>query len=190
MRNLLTIVVIGAFTVSPAFAEGLYDSIQPANPIEVQTAPVSTFAMPPKKATLTHNDIHNQYLIAYDRFMQCNVKSSYMDFKILIDTMVPNDYAYMQLAEKMADIGFFNLSDLAANKIDDRNLSDFLIGDVKSFYFPARKLKIDDEVYLGEVYSNIVFISLINNLPAFEIYFPFLNATHIFLLVLSFVPTL
>ena len=157
MRNLLSILVIGAFTVSPVFAEGLYDSIQPANPLEVQTAPISTVVIPPKKATLTHNDIHNQYLIAFDRFMQSNVKSSYMDFKILIDTMVPNDYTYMRMAESMADIGFFNLSDLAANKIDDRNLSDFLVGDVKSFYFPSKKLKNDDEVYLGEVYSNIVY---------------------------------
>lgn len=157
MRNLLSILVIGAFTVSPVFAEGLYDSIQPANPLEVQTAPINTVVIPPKKATLTHNDIHNQYLIAFDRFMQSNVKSSYMDFKILIDTMVPNDYAYMRMAESMADIGFFNLSDLAANKIDDRNLSDFLVGDVKSFYFPSKKLKNDDEVYLGEVYSNIVY---------------------------------
>lgn len=157
MRNLLSILVIGAFTISPVFGEGLYDSIQPANPLEVQTTPINTVVMPPKKATLTHNDIHNQYLIAFDRFMQCNVKSSYMDFKILIDTMVPNDYAYMRMAESMADIGFFNLSVLAANKIDDRNLSDFLVGDVKSFYFPSKKLKNDDEVYLGEVYSNIVY---------------------------------
>ena len=71
--------------------------------------------------------------------------------------MLFRSYAYMQMAEKMAGIGFFNLSDLAASKIDDKNLSDFLIGDVKLYYFPSSKLKIDDEIYLGEVFSNIIY---------------------------------
>lgn len=154
IRKLLFILLTG-FSI-PVYALD-FESIQPANPFDAQIPPITMISAVPKRATLTHNDIRNQYIIAYDRFIQSNVKSSYRDFKILIDTMVPNDYAYMQMAEKMADLGFFNLSQMAASKIEDRNLSDFLIGDIKSFYFPVKKLKPDVEIYLGEVYSNIVY---------------------------------
>jgi tetratricopeptide repeat protein len=150
------ILLFAVLLTSPAFAEG-FDGIQPASPFAPKPVPANTIALPIKKATLTHNSTHNQYVIAFNRFVQSNVKSAYADFKILIETMDNNDYAYMQMAEKMAGIGFFNLSDLAASKIDDKNLSDFLIGDVKLYYFPSSKLKIDDEIYLGEVFSNIIY---------------------------------
>ncbi len=158
MRRVLSIFSIFALTSSPCFAAGAYDSIQPANPLSPQQ-PVwtNTIALPVKKATLTHNSVHNQYVIAFDRFMQSNVKSAYMDFKVLIETMNNNDYAYMQMSEKMADIGFFNLSELASSKIDDKTLSDFLTDDIKLYYFPSKKLKSDEEVYLGEIFSNIMY---------------------------------
>lgn len=157
MQKLLYTTAILAFTAACAYAQGAYDAIQPANPFAPQPLPVNTIALPIKKATLTHNSVHNQYVIAFDRFMQSNVKSAYTDFKILIETMDNNDYAYMQMAEKMADIGFFNLSDLAASKVSDKTISDFLTGDIKIYYFPSTKLKTDDEIYLGEVFSNIIY---------------------------------
>ena len=157
MQKLICILAIITFTATCACAENAYDAIQPANPFAPQPLPVNTIALPIKKATLTHNSIHNQYVIAFDRFMQSNVKSAYGDFKILIETMDNNDYAYMQMAERMADIGFFDLSNLAASKVYDKTLSDFLVGDIKLYYFPASKLKADDEIYLGEVFSNIIY---------------------------------
>lgn len=157
MQKLLYTIAILAFTAACACAEGAYDAIRPADPFAPQPLPVNTIALPIKKATLTRNSVHNQYVIAFDRFMQSNVKSAYADFKILIETMDNNDYAYMQMAEKMADIGFFNLSDLAVSKVDDKTLSDFLAGDIKIYYFPSTKLKTDDEIYLGEVFSNIIY---------------------------------
>ncbi len=156
MKNLFSIIVIAACISTPVLAEG-FDTIQPANPFIPQPIPVNTIAIPLKKATLTHNSIHNQYVIAFDRFMQSNIKSAYMDFKILIETMDENDYAYMKMAENMADIGFFDLSDLAASKIEDKTLSDFLLGDIKLYYGTSKKLKSDDEIYLGEVFSNIIY---------------------------------
>ena len=141
---------------APVLGEG-FDAIQPANPYSPQPFPVNTIAIPIKKATLTHNSLHNQYVIAFDRFMQSNVKSSYMDFKNLIETMDENDYAYMKMAENMADIGFFELADLAASKIEDKELSDFLVGDINLYYGISKKLKQDDEIYLGEVFSNIIY---------------------------------
>ena len=157
MKNKLfyTVVLIACMS-TPVLGEG-FDTIQPANPYSPQPIPVNTIAIPVKKATLTHNSVHNQYVIAFDRFMQSNVKSSYMDFKNLIETMDENDYAYMKMAENMSDIGFFGLADLAASKIEDKTLSDFLIGDINLYYGTSKKLKQDDEIYLGEVFSNIIY---------------------------------
>jgi tetratricopeptide (TPR) repeat protein len=46
---------------------------------------------------------------------------------------------------------------MAISKIDDKNLSDFIVEDMKQYYFPSVKLKKDDEIYLGEVFSNIMY---------------------------------
>lgn len=158
MRNIIkTAVIVMSLTyTTPVFAEGLYDYIPTASPFGFQQS-MNSIALPPKKATLTHNDIHNQYTIAFNRFMQSNVKSAYMDFAILIETMAPSDYGYMQMAEKMADIGFFNLCDMAVSKIEDKTISSLLIDDTKRYYFPSKKLQREDELYLGEVFSNIVY---------------------------------
>ena len=156
MRKLFLTFSIIAVTSSSCFAEG-FDSIAPANPLSPMPIPANTIALPVKKAVLTHNSLHNQYAIAFDRFIQSNVKSAYGDFKILIETMDESDYGYIQLAQRMADIGFFNLSDMAVSKIDDKNLYDYLIEDMKLYYFPSKKLKKDDEIYLGEVFSNVMY---------------------------------
>ena len=70
MQKLLYLLAIIAFTTTCAFAQEGYDAIQPANPLSPQEMPVNTIALPIKKATLTHNSVHNQYVIAFDRFMQ------------------------------------------------------------------------------------------------------------------------
>ena len=156
MRKLFSLLSIITFMSSPVLAEG-FDTIAPANPLSPMPIPANTIALPVKKAVLTHNSVHNQYAIAFDRFVQSNVKSAYNDFKVLIETMDENDYGYMQLAQRMADIGFFNLSDMAVSKIDDKSFSDLLVEDMKLYYFPSKKLKRDDEIYLGEVFSNIMY---------------------------------
>lgn len=161
MRKLINTIFIMTLMAAPVLAAEQFnstsgfDAISPASPFN--PSPVNTIALPVKKATLTHNSIHNQYVYAFDRFMQSNVKAAYRDFKVLIETMNNNDYAYMQMAEKMADIGLFNLSDLASSKIDDKSISDYLIEDIKMYYYPSKKLKTDDEIYLGEVFSNIIY---------------------------------
>ena len=102
-----TTLILGTM-ITPVFADG-FDFLKPADPLLQMPLPVNTIALPIKKATLTHNSLHNQYVFAFDRFVQSNVKSAYMDFKVLIETMADNDYAYMKMAENMADIGFFLL---------------------------------------------------------------------------------
>ena len=142
----------------PVAAFELPMHIQPVSPVSnLELLPKNSFTIQPKRATLSKNDIKNQYAIAYDRFMQSNVKSAYADFRILIETTLVSDFAYMQMAERMADIGFFNLSELSMNKMQDKEITDIVKEDVRRFYFPSVKLKRDEEVYLGEMYSNIVY---------------------------------
>ena len=132
--------------------------LQPVNPVDsLDLMPKNTLSTPPKRATLSKNDIQNQYAIALDRFIQSNVKSSYADFKLLIETTIPNDYAYMRMAENMADLGFFNLAELSISKMQDKEITDVVTEDVKKYYFPSKKLQPDDEIYLGEMYSNIIY---------------------------------
>ena len=139
-----------------ALAQNPYENIKLANPIaENPSTNLSVFEV--KKATLTKNDVYNQYAIGLNRFMQSNVKSAYADFGVLIDTMQPNDYAYLQLATKMADIGFFNLAERSLSKVSDKDIAILLSEEIKLFYFPSCKLSKSDEIYLGEVFSNIIY---------------------------------
>ena len=96
--------------------------VLPINPLEKTEAYQSRVIIPSfelKRATLTKNSIKNQYAIAMDKFTKSNVRSSYEDFRNLIDNVTPNDYAYMKLSQDMASIGFFNLSELAISKMKD-----------------------------------------------------------------------
>lgn len=142
-------------TTTTCFAVDINDIIMPVNPLDTPT----TITAPEiyKKATLTKNDISNQYTIALNRFIQSNVRASYSDFEILIENAAPTEFMYLQMAEKMADLGFFDLSEIAMKKIKDDNIGYMTIEDVKRFYFPSAKLTKDDELYLAEMYSDILY---------------------------------
>lgn len=156
--KIIFISLIAAAGIQAAYAFELPVQIQPVSPVNtLDLMPKNIIGIPPKRAALSKNDIKNQYAIALDRFIQSNVKSSYTDFKILIETTPPNDYAYMQMSERMADLGFFNLSELAMSKMQDKDITDIVAEDVKRYYFPSKKLRPDDEIYLGEMYSNILY---------------------------------
>jgi len=135
--------------------------INPVNPLDnttgtyQQEVEIPVFEL--KRATLTKNAIKNQYKIAMDKFINSNIRSSYSDFRVLIDSITPNDYVYMRFTQEMASIGFFNLAELAMSKIQDEELASLLENDVKRFYFPAGNLTQKDQFYLAEVYSNIMY---------------------------------
>lgn len=145
------------FLSSPVFALEM-KGIVPVNPLEIKSQNRQEVTIPSfelKKATLTKNSIKNQYTIAMDKFTKSNVRSSYSDFKVLIESVTPNDYVYMHLSQDMASIGFFNLAELAITKIQDDNLSSLFEDDVRKFYFPSDKLTKQDQIYLAELYSNM-----------------------------------
>lgn len=140
-----------------AQSAGINDLLKPANPLEQPIPVIRDVFSVPQKATLTKNDVHNQYAIALNRFIQSNVKSSYKDFEMMIENISPLDYIYLQISEKMADLGLFNLSELAMSKTSDEDISYLHCEDVKRFYFPAVKLSTEDEIYLAEMFSNIIY---------------------------------
>lgn len=155
IKRVVNLLILFLACATSAYAINFDDLIKPANPLEFSQAIGKLSA--PQKVTLTKNDLYNQYKIALDKFIQSNVKSSYSDFKILIENTSPKDFMYMSLAEKMADIGFFDLAELSLSKVDDKDLSYFLSEDITRFYFPVVTLSKTDELYLAEMYSNIIY---------------------------------
>ena len=162
--------LIKLLTVSFIFASFIVQSancatlryVSPADPTKTQSLKDtnkedSIIYVKPQKATLSHNDISNHYEIAMQRFRQANVKSAYMDFAVLIRHIIPNDYTYMKLADELSEIGLFTLSDEAINKVSDKEISFTQSEDVKKFYFPKIVPAKEDEIYLAEIYSNIMY---------------------------------
>ena len=159
-KNLITLFIITSFICSPAYCLD-FRGINPVDPLDNNPQTYIAEPINPaykiKRATLTRNSIKNQYTIAMNKFMQSNVRSSYMDFRNLIDSMPSNDYAYMRLTQEMAAIGFFNLSELAMSKIQDNDITSALETDVKNFYYPSSEHSQKDQLYLAEMYSNMMY---------------------------------
>lgn len=157
--KLLAAVLVLNFAAAPCFSIDL--GIAPVNPLDKNSNTYQKEIVIPsfdfKKATLSKNAIRNQYLIAMDKYMKSNIHSSYNDFRVLIDSVTPNDYIYMRLTKEMASIGFFNLSELAMSKIQDDNIASLLEEDVKTYYFPSSGITQKDQIYLAEMYSNIMY---------------------------------
>ena len=159
-EKVLGLSLLSLFFINPVFGYDM-SGIMPINPLEKnndkyqENVVVPTYNL--KRGTLTKNTIKNQYTIAMDKFMQSNVRASYQDFKILIDNVVPNDYVYIRLSQEMASIGFFTLAELSMSKIQDSEISTLIEEDVKNYYFPNYNLTYKDQIYLAEIYSNIMY---------------------------------
>lgn len=110
-----------------------------------------------KLINLNENDTFYHFVSATDRFVQCNVRASWNDFKALIENAPDNDFVYISLANKMSDLGLFDLANMATLKIKDKEISNVSIDAMKRYYYPSRKLKQDDELALAEIYSNIIY---------------------------------
>ena len=57
----------------------------------------------------------------------------------------------------MAAIGFFSLAELSMSKIQDNQISSLIEEDVKNYYFPNYQLTHKDQMYLAEIFSNIMY---------------------------------
>ena len=157
-KFLISSILVASMFSNSCLAFDLAD-VKMINPLEsnVNTYLPSQPSYSVKRGALTRNSVKNQYKIALDKFMQSNVRSSYQDFKILIENVMPSDYVYMRLTQEMASIGFFSLAELSMSKIQDSEISGLLEEDVKNYYFPNATLTHKDQMYLAEIYSNIMY---------------------------------
>lgn len=106
---------------------------------------------------LTEADEFNYLGNATDKFVQCNIRAAWADFKNILKNSEGNDFVYIAFANKMADLGLFDLANQAGQNIKDKNIAGLSMDDMRRYYFPRKKLKLDDELQLAEIYSNIIY---------------------------------
>lgn len=94
--------------------------------------------------------------LATDKFLQANIKSSREDFSRIMNSKNLSVTELLYLNEKLYELGFFQLANLADLKISDDNFS-FYKKTVQEFYKPKYLPTLDEELFLAEVYSNIMY---------------------------------
>ena len=103
------------------------------------------------------NFVKAKYASAENRFAQSNVKASYDDFNDLIQRASHDDYVFLVYGMKMAEYGFFDLSDALIAKLDDNGFTSSYVNDIKKYYYPSAMVNPKDVVYLADAYSNIMY---------------------------------
>lgn len=95
--------------------------------------------------------------VALEKFHNSNVISAYDDFQNILQTIDNNDFEYTLFARTMVDLGFFDLANSAISKVKDRQIFGSYIEEMKIFYFPAKKASKENEMFLSETLSNILY---------------------------------
>lgn len=103
------------------------------------------------------NFVKAKFASAENRFAQSNVKASYDDFNDLIQRASHDDYVFLVYGMKMAEYGFFDLSDALIAKLDDNGFTSSYVSDIKKYYYPSAMVNPKDVVYLADAYSNIMY---------------------------------
>ena len=106
------------------------------------------------------NFIKAKYASAENRFMQGNVKASYDDYSDLVQKAAHDDYVFLLYGIKMAEYGFFDLSDELISRLDNNFFTASYVTDMRRFYYPTGMLNQKDMLYLSDAYSNIVYNNL------------------------------
>lgn len=154
MKKLLVLSLMFC-AAAPVLADDLYSQLKLVDPVMQNVLNLTQEA--PKKVTISYDSPFALYNIAFERFKNSNTKPAYDDFKNLFENAGANDYFYMKMAEEMANIGFFSLSELAMSKIKEKEIANIVVEDIKHYYFPAQQMRQKKEIYLAELYSNIVY---------------------------------
>ena len=85
------------------------------NPIELK-AETNTANM---EMVIKDNFIKAKYASAENRFLQGNIKASHDDYADLISKANHDDYVFLVYGMKMAEYGFFDLSEDLITKLDN-----------------------------------------------------------------------
>ncbi len=103
------------------------------------------------------NFVKSKYASAENRFAQNNIKAAYDDFNDLVQRASHDDYVFLVYGMKMAEYGFFDLTEALINKLDSNVFTASYVKDIKKYYYPSAMVKPKDIVYLADAYSNIMY---------------------------------
>ncbi len=149
MRKLLIIfAAFAAISNLTAIAETI-----PAKPLNLK-AETNTVNM---DMVIKDNFVKAKYASAENRFLQGNVKASHDDFADLVARAVHDDYVFLVYGIKMAEYGFFDLSDTLFKRLDANTFTANYIKDIKQFYYPSGMVEPKDLIYYADAYSSIVY---------------------------------
>jgi len=101
--------------------------------------------------------INDSYNTAKNKFALSNVNAAHSDFQNIINSADNKTFTLLNHALLLAEYGFFDLTDEIFSKIDDYEISQNYIADIKNFYYPAKKMTQEELLYLAEAYSNIMY---------------------------------
>ena len=138
------------------------------NPIQLK-AETNTVNM---EMVVKDNFIKAKYASAGNRFLQGNVKASHDDYADLITRIAHDDYVFLAYAIKMAEYGFFDLSEELIKRLDTNLYTKNYVEDIKKYYYPSGMVNSKDTLYLADAFASIVY----NNL-AIETTSELLNST-------------
>ena len=166
MNRIFNKIIIASMLLS--VGTSIYANEQMVQPLKAKTEKtVANMDM-----VIKDNFIKAKYASAENRFVQSNVKASYDDFNDLLQKANHDDYVFLVYGMKMAEYGFFDLSEDLIKKLDNNEFTQNYVNDIKKYYYPTSMVKPQDIIYLADAYSNIIY----NNM-AIETTSELLNST-------------
>ena len=106
------------------------------------------------------NSFAKYFLSADDKFSQSNITTAYNDYTKAVASSNDNDFQSLLASYKLANIGFFTLSQHAINQIDDIQLYKSQTDSIKQIFYPEITLSYDEEILLAEMYADIYYNNL------------------------------
>jgi len=149
----LLLIIFGLSSVSVFSAEKLVENQKPLI-LKAESNSVNT------EMVIKDNFIKSKYASAENRFLQGNVKASHNDFSDLISRTAHDDYVFLAYAMKMAEYGFFDLTEELFKKLDNNFYTQNYLKDIKTYYYPSSLVNPKDVVYLADAYAAIVYNNL------------------------------
>ena len=144
--------LIFLLSLSPVFAVSVQDDKPVSLKAETNIVNQST--------VFKDNFIKAKYASAENKFIQGNIKATYDDFSSIVSSVSHDDYVLLTYAIKMAEYGFFDLSEELFNKLDSNLYTENYIKDIKNFYYPSGMANFKDNIYFADAYAGIVYNNL------------------------------
>lgn len=101
--------------------------------------------------------LKTEYALAQNKFALSNIKPAHNDFARIIKNATSKDFILLEQAIDLAEYGFFDLTDEIFSKIDDFDISQNYIKEIKAFYYPNKRMDLEHLLQLAESYSNIMY---------------------------------